>query len=56
MVNLRIPARFYRLYLEDMPYGCSERDFHYVQQVLEIPVEKSALVLVDCWSKHYCKS
>lgn len=56
MVSLRIPARFYRLYLEDKPYGCSERDFHYVERMIEIPVGESALVLVDCWNKHYCTS
>ena len=53
---LRIPARYYRLYLEEKPYGCNERDFHYVEEVLKIPLSEAALVLVDCWSIHYCES
>jgi len=53
---LKIPARYYRLYLEDKPYGCLEKDFHYVEELLEIPVVESALILVDCWSIHYCES
>jgi nicotinamidase-related amidase len=53
---LKIPARYYRLYLEEKPYGCSEKDFHYVEDVLQIPVDESVLILVDCWSIHYCTS
>ncbi|MGB9717913.1 MAG: cysteine hydrolase family protein [Thermoproteota archaeon] len=53
---LKIPARYYRLYLEEKPYGCLEGDFHYFQELLEIPVVESALILVDCWSIHYCES
>ncbi|MEM3659057.1 MAG: isochorismatase family protein [Thermoproteota archaeon] len=53
---LKIPARYYRLYLEEKPYGCLEKDFHYVEELLEIPVVESALILVDCWSIHYCGS
>jgi nicotinamidase-related amidase len=54
--SLTIPARFYRLYLVDKPYGCREKDFHYVTRELTIPLENAALVLVDLWSKHYCDS
>ena len=53
---LKIPARYYRLYLEGKPYGCLEKDFHYFEELLEIPVVESALILVDCWSIHYCES
>jgi nicotinamidase-related amidase len=53
---LKVPARFYRLFLESRPYGCNEKDFHYVEQDLEIPVGEAALVLVDLWNKHYCTS
>ena len=56
MTILRIPTRYYRLYLESRPYGCEEKDFHYVQDELEIPVREAALVLVDCWNMHYCRS
>jgi nicotinamidase-related amidase len=53
---LKVPARYYRLYLEEKPYGCLEEDFHYVERLLEMPVAESALILVDCWSIHYCES
>lgn len=53
---LGVPTRFYRIYLESKPYGCNEKDFHYVEQKLVIPVSQACLVLVDCWSKHYCRS
>ncbi len=53
---LRLSARYYRLYDEQRPYGCDESDFHYVSVDLAIPVEEVALVLVDLWSKHYCRS
>jgi nicotinamidase-related amidase len=53
---LKIPARYYRLYREEKPYGCNEKDFRYVEDVLHIPVVESVLILVDCWSIHYCTS
>jgi len=56
MASLRIPVRYYRVYREGEPYGCGEKDFHYVQHELEFPVSQAALVLVDCWSIHYCES
>jgi nicotinamidase-related amidase len=56
MMLLKLPVRYYRLFLENKPYGCSEKDFHYVEDVLRIPVCESALILVDCWSIHYCES
>ncbi len=56
MSLLRIPARYYRLFLEEKPCGCSESDFHYFEDMLDIPVEESVLILVDCWNMHYCES
>jgi nicotinamidase-related amidase len=54
--SIRIPARYYRLFLEERPYGCDEKDFHYATEELEVPLTSCALVLVDLWSKHYCAS
>lgn len=53
---MKVPVRFYRLYLETDPFkgfGTDynrEQDFHYVEDELVIPVGQAALVLVDCWN------
>ena len=56
MKMLQVPARYYRLYRDDQPLGCSEADFHYVENQLDIPLNQAALVLVDCWNVHYSES
>ena len=53
---LRLPVRYYRIHDEHKPYGCDEGDFHYVTVDLEVPIADVALVLVDLWNKHYCRS
>ena len=55
-MQLTIPARHYRLYDENRPFGCDETDFGYVDTTLSVPLEQTALVLVDCWNSHYCRS
>jgi nicotinamidase-related amidase len=55
MRTLALPCRYYRVYTDpDVP--CVEPNFHYVERLLEIPVEQAALVLVDVWSTHYIES
>lgn len=50
-----VPARYYRVYTNtDVP--CNEENFHFVEKTLPIPVEQSALILVDVWSTHYINS
>jgi len=56
MKVLQLPAIYYRLYRDDEPLGCSEADFHYVDNQLDIPLNQAALVLVDCWNAHYSES
>lgn len=52
---LNIPCRYYRVYT-DMDVPCEERNFHFVERSLSVPVEEAALVLVDVWSTHYIAS
>src|SRR5579872_4469221 len=52
---LNIPCRYYRVYT-DPGTPCVERDFHFVERTLPIPIEQAALVLVDVWSTHYIES
>ena len=54
--DMTIPARHYRLYDENKPYGCDEAEFGYVETTLTVPLEQAVLVLVDCWNTHYCPS
>jgi nicotinamidase-related amidase len=55
MRTLAIPCRYYRVYTDpDVP--CVEQNFTYVERRLAIPIEQSALVLVDVWSTHYIDS
>ncbi len=56
MKVLDLPSRYYRLFRDEDPVGCSEEDFHYVDETLAIPLREAALVLVDCWNAHYCQS
>jgi len=56
MKLLELPVRYYRLFRDGDPIGCHEKDFHYVEQTLAIPLRQAALVLVDCWNVHYCRS
>jgi nicotinamidase-related amidase len=52
---ISLPCRHYRVYTDpDRP--CVEQNFKYVERELSIPVEQSALVLVDVWSTHYIAS
>lgn len=52
---LDIPCRYYRVYTDpDTP--CDEQNFGFVERDLSIPVEQTALVLVDVWSTHYIDS
>jgi nicotinamidase-related amidase len=52
---LTVPCRYYRVYT-DPGTSCVERNFHFVERPLPIPIEQSALVLVDLWSTHYIDS
>jgi hypothetical protein len=54
--SLTLPAQYYRLYLHAKPYGCNESDFSAVQQEVELPIDQTAMVLVDTWNMHYVKS
>ena len=50
-----IPCRYYRVYTDpDVP--CDEQSFGFVERDLSIPIEQTALVLVDVWSTHYIDS
>ena len=50
-----LPCRYYRVYTDpDTP--CEEANFHFVEKGLPVPVEQSALVLVDVWAVHYIDS
>ena len=52
---LDVPCRYYRVYT-DPEVSCDEPNFGFVERRLPIPVEQSALVLVDVWSTHYIDS
>ena len=52
---LSLPCRYYRVYTDpDVP--CVEKNFGFVHRTLPLPVEQTALVLVDVWSTHYIAS
>ena len=52
---LNLPCRYYRVYTDpDTP--CDEGNFHFVERDLPLPVDQTALVLVDLWSTHYIDS
>jgi nicotinamidase-related amidase len=55
MRTLALPCRYYRVYT-DPDVACDEQNFQSVERRLEIPVEQSALVVVDVWSTHYIQS
>jgi nicotinamidase-related amidase len=40
----------------DLDVPCIEKNFHFVERELPLPVEETALVLVDVWSTHYIDS
>ena len=52
---LDLPCRYYRVYTDkDVP--CDEENFHFVERRLPVPLNQTALVLVDVWSTHYIDS
>jgi len=52
---LNLPCRYYRVYTDpDVP--CDEGNFHHVERDLSLPLDQTALVLVDVWSDHYIDS
>ena len=52
---LNLPCRYYRVYTDaDVP--CDEENFEFVERDLSIPLDQTALVLVDVWSDHYIDS
>ncbi len=55
MPKITIPARYCRLYWDD---GVPRREEHFplVEQTWVMKAEECALVLVDCWDKHYIES
>ena len=55
MAQLKIPVRYYRIYV-DPSVECVEKNFGYVEKVLEIDEKKAVLVLVDVWNMHYIDS
>ena len=46
MRNLLLPCRYYRVYT-DTDVACVERNFHFVERDLPLPVAQTALILVD---------
>jgi nicotinamidase-related amidase len=52
---LSLPCRYYRVYT-DPEVPCVEASFGHVEKVLPLPLEETALVLVDLWSTHYIDS
>jgi nicotinamidase-related amidase len=55
MPEITIPARYCRLYWDD---GVPHREEHFslVEQTFAMKTDECALVLVDCWDKHYIDS
>lgn len=52
---LNLPCRYYRVFTDpDVP--SEESNFGFVEQTLPLPVDQTALVLVDVWSVHYIDS
>jgi len=56
MTELSFLAQYYRMYDEAQPYGGRESGFHHVHVTLSLPLESTALVLVDFWNMLYCQS
>jgi len=55
MSEITIPARYCRLYWDEaVPHR--EEHFSLVEQTWVMKTEECALVLVDCWDKHYIDS
>lgn len=55
MRTVSLPCRYYRVDTNpEVP--CVEQNFQHVERELSLPVEQSALVLVDVWSTHYIES
>ena len=54
-MSLHLPCRYYRVYA-DPNIPCVEHNFHFVERELPLPVDATALVLVDVWSTHYIDS
>jgi len=52
---LDLPCRYYRVYT-DPEISCDEGNFQFVERQLSLPIEQTALVLVDVWSTHYIDS
>jgi nicotinamidase-related amidase len=55
MHELRLPVRYYRHGTDD-GVECLESNFRHEEREWSVPVEQSALVLVDCWAEHFIKS
>lgn len=51
-MTIDLPCRYYRVYT-DPGEPCIEQSFGFVDQTLPLPVDQTALVLVDVWSVHY---
>jgi nicotinamidase-related amidase len=52
---LSLPCRYYRVYT-DLDVPSVEANFQFVERDLPLPVDQTALVLVDVWSTHYIDS
>lgn len=55
MPPLQLPVRYYR-HGTDHNVECTEANFRHREREWSVPVEQSALVLVDCWAEHFIKS
>jgi nicotinamidase-related amidase len=55
MPGLQLPVRYYRHGTEP-GVECVEGNFRHGEREWAVPVEQSALVLVDCWAEHFIKS
>ena len=55
MATIHLPVRYFQ---DSVPAGTPCREEHFVrrQLVMELPVEQTALVLVDLWNKHFIES
>ncbi len=55
MAKLTLPVRCYRLGVDE-GQECVEKNFSYAEREWELATDETALVLVDCWDKHYVVS
>jgi len=55
MSNLKLKVRYYR-HGTDEGVDCVEENFRHREREWSVPVEQSALVLVDCWAEHFITS